>query len=410
MMQYREIFTYIDCAKGTLIDSAGAKITRDDYLPRLILSDEVMLYTSFVNVNNENGKITLEKKAFDNSMTFRIIGDADNDTGTGVMFASSYIPEKSNLQDGVIAFHIKSNSRRFADILKNNKSKKCEFVILGSSADPIATVVLGKDQFIAENRPCETEDFQELPPQEIITREELSLLLNLKSPIDHSHDEYASADHTHSMSDITDFNGSGGSITYSPGKGIYISENNEISIDYEEIAKKVHSHDEYAQKNHSHSEYAAANHDHSGYAEENHSHDEYAQKEHSHSGFAPEKHTHFMNDITDFNIGEVSSRGLNYIYFDVPDESQINAGDRLLLEIDFDNADDFSSKVSFSQADCQLFNPATGNWISIPQDGIDLAMASSKLRFPMPEISYSNCRYRWKVVDGTVGSYYTAII
>ena len=59
MMQYREIFTYIDCAKGTLIDSAGAKITRDDYLPRLILSDEVMLYTSFVNVNNENGKITL---------------------------------------------------------------------------------------------------------------------------------------------------------------------------------------------------------------------------------------------------------------------------------------------------------------------------------------------------------------
>ena len=380
MMQYREIFTYIDCAKGTLIDSAGAKITRDDYLPRLILSDEVMLYTSFVNVNNENGKITLEKKAFDNSMTFRIIGDADNDTGTGVMFASSYIPEKSNLQDGVIAFHIKSNSRRFADILKNNKSKKCEFVILGSSADPIATVVLGKDQFIAENRPCETEDFQELPPQEIITREELSLLLNLKSPIDHSHDEYASADHTHSMSDITDFNGSGGSITYSPGKGIYISENNEISIDYEEIAKKVHSHDEYA------------------------------QKKHSHSGFAPEKHTHFMNDITDFNIGEVSSRGLNYIYFDVPDESQINAGDRLLLEIDFDNADDFSSKVSFSQADCQLFNPATGNWISIPQDGIDLAMASSKLRFPMPEISYSNCRYRWKVVDGTVGSYCTAII
>ena len=117
------------------------------------------------------------------------------------------------------------------------------------------------------------------------------------------------------------------------------------------------------------------------------------------------------DDIIDkSDIGEASSRGLTFIYFDVPDESQINAGDRLLLEIDFDNADDFSSKVSFSQADCQLFNPATGNWISIPQDGIDLAMASSKLRFPMPEISYSNCRYRWKVVDGTVGSYCTAII
>ena len=77
---------------------------------------------------------------------------------------------------------------------------------------------------------------------------------------------------------------------------------------YEELAKENHSHSEYAEKNHSHAEYAAANHDHSGYAKENHSHNEYAQKDHSHSGFSPEKHTHFMKDITDFNIGEISSR------------------------------------------------------------------------------------------------------
>ena len=156
----------------------------------------------------------------------------------------------------------------------------------------------------------------------------------------------------------------GGGVEYSEGDGISISEKKVISIDFEIVAKK----------------------------------------EHGHTGYAQVKHSHAAADINGLKTG------LNYIYFDVPDESQINAGDRLLLEIDFDNADDFSSKVSFSQADCQLFNPATGNWISIPQDGIDLAMASSKLRFPMPEISYSNCRYRWKVVDGTVGSYYTAII
>ena len=156
----------------------------------------------------------------------------------------------------------------------------------------------------------------------------------------------------------------GGGVEYSEGDGISISEKKVISIDFEIVAKKKHDH----------------------------------------TGYAKAEHSHAAADISGLK------KGLNYIYFDVPDESQINAGDRLLLEIDFDNADDFSSKVSFSQADCQLFNPATGNWISIPQDGIDLAMASSKLRFPMPEISYSNCRYRWKVVDGTVGSYCTAII
>lgn len=227
MIQYREIFTIIDSAKGTLINQDGAKISRDDLLPRLILADEVILYASFVNVKEENSIISLEPKIFDNSLAFKIIGDSDNDNETAVMFSYSYLPEKSDFAKGLIAFRIKTNSARFADALKNVRSKKCDFVILGMGSDPISTVVLAKDQFIAENRPCENVVFEDVPSAEMMTREELQLLLNSKSPANHTHDAYALAKHTHNAADITDLELAPGAV-YTAGTGIKI-ENNVIS-------------------------------------------------------------------------------------------------------------------------------------------------------------------------------------
>jgi hypothetical protein len=46
----------------------------------------------------------------------------------------------------------------------------------------------------------------------------------------------------------------------------------------------------------------------------------------------------------------------------------------------------------------------------VPENGINYAMASSKLRLAMPDTNYKNCRYRWKVLGGVTGSYITAII
>ena len=230
MIQLREIFTHIDCAGGVLVNPDGTRINRDDYLPRLILADEVILYAQFVNISEANGTLSVEKKSFNNNISLRIIGDADQDINTNVMFASSFLPEKSNLAEGLAAFHINSNTERFAEALKNSKSKKCEFVILAKFSDPICTAVLAKDCFIAENRPCETHEFTELLPDEIMSKEELQILLDLKSPLAH----------THSAADITDLDFSGNN-TFLPGDGITI-ENNVISADTDFLSVKNHSH------------------------------------------------------------------------------------------------------------------------------------------------------------------------
>lgn len=240
-MQYRKIFATIDCASGTLLNTDGAKINRDDQLPRLILSDEVILITKFVNVKEENDKIILEPHNFDTSLNYRIIGDCDHDGETSVMFKEQYSQSDSDLLNGILAFHIKSNTTRFAEALKNVKNKKCEFVILASSADPISTVVLAKDSFIAENRPIETNDFVAELPDEIMTKDELQLLLDLKSSINHTHD----------INDIEGFDYSANTTNYSAGDGINISENI-ISADFEAVAAKEHSHTAYAAVTHSH--------------------------------------------------------------------------------------------------------------------------------------------------------------
>jgi cell division protein FtsI/penicillin-binding protein 2 len=98
MIQYREIFTCIDSAKGTLVSTDGAKINRDEHLPRLILADEVILIASFVNIKEENNFISVEPKSFDGSLKFRIIGDCDMNNETAIMFSGTYLPEKSELK------------------------------------------------------------------------------------------------------------------------------------------------------------------------------------------------------------------------------------------------------------------------------------------------------------------------
>ena len=218
MIQYREIITCIDSAKGTLISADGAKINRDDHLPRLILSDEVIFIASFVNVKEENNTLIVEPKVLDSNLTFRIIGDCDCSSGTAVMFAGDHIREKSDPANGKIAFHISSSSIRFMEALKNSKQQKGEFVILAKSADPITTVVLAKDSFIAENRPCENVDFDDVPIDEIVTKDELQLLLDLKSPLSH----------THIAADITDLELSA-QTQYSAGTNIEITENGVIN-------------------------------------------------------------------------------------------------------------------------------------------------------------------------------------
>jgi hypothetical protein len=107
-----------------------------------------------------------------------------------------------------------------------------------------------------------------------------------------------------------------------------------------------------------------------------------------------------------------ASAGSKFIYFDIPDESQIDSenGNLLLIEIDFSNDDDFSEKLSFTLSDCQVFNPATGNWIECPADGLDIAVANSKIRISKQSGNYLNCRYRWKTTNGDIESYKTAII
>lgn len=218
MIQYREILCFIDSAKGTLVSADGAKINRDDYLPRLILADEVILYATFLNINEENNIINVAPKMLDGALNFRIIGDCDRDNSTHVMFAGDYIPSLSDLAAGKIAFRINSNNTRFHEALQNTKSQKGEFVILAQSADPIAAVVLAKDSFIAENRPCENADFTDVNVDEIVTKSELQLLLDLKSPLKH----------THSAADISDLENISGT-EYTAGSNIEITSNNVIN-------------------------------------------------------------------------------------------------------------------------------------------------------------------------------------
>lgn len=55
---------------------------------------------------------------------------------------------------------------------------------------------------------------------------------------------------------------------------------------------------------------------------------------------------------------------LNYLYIDVPDESQIEADDRLTLSIEFSNDDEFLTLSSYDLTDCQVFNQVTRNLVN----------------------------------------------
>ena len=226
MMQFREISTYIDCAEGTLITSDGTRISRDEYLPKFILADEVMFFALFNEVHEENNVITLKPKKLSANLAYRIIGDSDYDGDTEIMFASAYIPEKSDLANGILAFRIKSNTVRFSEAMKRSKSLKGVFVILAKSADTLSTVVLAKDNFIAENRPCEEIEFEDIPETEIMTKEELQVLISAKAPLQH----------THKMAEITDLKIEK-PVSYSGGTGINVSDNT-VSVDTEIIATR----------------------------------------------------------------------------------------------------------------------------------------------------------------------------
>ena len=107
-----------------------------------------------------------------------------------------------------------------------------------------------------------------------------------------------------------------------------------------------------------------------------------------------------------------SGKGLSYIYFDVPGESEVEKSDFLLIEIDFANNDNFADCVSFTLADCMVFNAAEGVWITPPADGLGFAFCSSKIRLAVPDGDYTLCRYRWKYADDAYvkSSYKVAII
>lgn len=108
-----------------------------------------------------------------------------------------------------------------------------------------------------------------------------------KSPINHTHTEYASTNHTHteyagsshthSQYALTDHTHSGYSLT-------------------------THNHNsEYALVNHSHSGYSLTTHDHNGtYATADHAHTNYAVTTHNHDTvYSKTDHTHSYNDLND---------------------------------------------------------------------------------------------------------------
>ena len=200
--------------------------------PHLILADEVILKTSFVNVRETDNGIEMSPAALQESIVLRVIGNADYSDDSRLMFSALFIPEKSDLAQGTAVFHIQTNSVRYKEVLKNQRTVKCEFVILAISADGLNTVVLAKDYFIAENRPCENDDFTELLPEDMISKEELKILLAEKSPLKHEHPEYAQKSHSHTMEDIKDFSVTGGT-EYSAGEGIEISPEGVISCTVE---------------------------------------------------------------------------------------------------------------------------------------------------------------------------------
>lgn len=107
-----------------------------------------------------------------------------------------------------------------------------------------------------------------------------------------------------------------------------------------------------------------------------------------------------------------SGKGLSNIYFDVPSEDELESSDFLLIEIDFANNDNFADCVSFTLADCMVFNAAEGVWITPPADGLGFAFCGSKIRLAVPDGDYTLCRYRWKYADDAYvkSSYKVAII
>ena len=168
----------------------------------------------------------MKPKKLSANLAYRIIGDSDYDGDTEIMFASAYIPEESDLANGILAFRIKSNTVRFSEAMKRSKSLKGVFVILAKSADTLSTVVLAKDNFIAENRPCEEIEFEDIPETEIMTKEELQVLISAKAPLQH----------THKMAEITDLKIEK-PVSYSGGTGINVSDNT-VSVDTEIIATR----------------------------------------------------------------------------------------------------------------------------------------------------------------------------
>ncbi|MDD3155192.1 MAG: hypothetical protein PHS41_10020 [Victivallaceae bacterium] len=121
-------------------------------------------------------------------------------------------------------------------------------------------------------------------------------------------------------------------------------------------------------------------------------------------GKAAASHTHTLSDLSNLSalsntysvVGHThpfSAVTGRFLYFEIPtgDDS-----DRMTLEIDLADADDFSAAVRKTLTDCKVFNPADGEWIAAESCGIELYGSQAR----MPAVAgMTRCRYRW--INGT---------
>ncbi len=184
MQNYRKISVRIDAASGQLLNEFNERIIRDDSLPRLLLADTVIAEFKFMEKPGDNAEEWSCKK-FPQSSVFRIIGDIDNDNSTMPIFQAECSLDLSDFANGVIAFLINSNTARFAEAINNYKSRKGEFVIYGINVNNLDEYfVLAKSNFIAENRPCDSEFLSDDDSLKNFTKAELMLLLEQKVSAD----------------------------------------------------------------------------------------------------------------------------------------------------------------------------------------------------------------------------------
>ena len=116
-------------------------------------------------------------------------------------------------------------------------------------------------------------------------------------------------------------------------------------------------------------------------------------------------HTVLLNNRNYDIADRVARSRTQYVYIPTPTREELQLDTILNIDIQLDVNDNFSNSVDYVFQDCDVFNPATGRWIPVPTQGIDVAMADSYIRLSRPILEFTVYRYRWKTSE-TQGSWH----